>query len=498
MKPETLQKFIKQDYNVLFNGRHGVGKTTMVKEAFDKAGLKWKYFSASTMDPWVDFVGVPRERTDEHGEPYLDLVRPRDFRDDTVEAIFFDEYNRSHKKVRNAVMELIQFKSINGRKFENLRFIWAAINPSDDADHHYDVEEIDPAQEDRFEIHIDLPYKPSKKYFKEKYGAEMAGAACEWWDELGKEAKNEVSPRRLDYALAAHKNGTDLSYILPKKSNFAVLKKRLSTGSVATTLEKMFVDRDTAKAEAFLALENNFSAGITHICKDAIHAAFFLPLLTPEKLSLLLTSKDVVATLVQGTMVEQYHKVARFQRVIDEIVAAGRNVNMTRKLANVALTKSITIKGLSDGVGATPTQAQPTITQPVVHKGAGVFSQASTNTYYANALGQAQGELLSKNSSGRKKAYEVLEGIIPATMSFKEGVDTMRILCEVLNHSQVNTIKRKMVNAAGMLNTAYANIIRVNPNYTIADIRREVRDAGGSTHWASLNSKLSGQLAFTF
>jgi MoxR-like ATPase len=53
---------------------------------------------------------------DEKGS-YLELVRPKAFRDDEVQALFFDEFNRSHKNKRNAVMELMQFKSINGRKF---------------------------------------------------------------------------------------------------------------------------------------------------------------------------------------------------------------------------------------------------------------------------------------------------------------------------------------------------------------------------------------------
>ncbi len=501
MKLETLMTFIKHDYNVLFIGRHGVGKTTMVKEAFDKSGLSWKYFSASTMDPWVDFVGVPRERLDEDGEPYLDLVRPRDFRDDTVEAIFFDEYNRSHKKVRNAVMELIQFKSINGRKFKNLRFVWAAINPPDDADHHYDVEEVDPAQEDRFQIHITLPYKPSKKYFKEQYGAEAATAACEWWDELGKEAKNEVSPRRLDYALTAYRKGIDLSYVLPKKSNFASLKKRLATGSISGTLEKMFKAKDSAKAEEFLALENNFSAGLPYICKDAANAAFFLPVLTSEKLSLMLTSKDATATLVQGVMVEQYHKVPRFQRVIDEIVAAGRNLNMTRKLTNVARTKGIAIKGLSDGASSTPQDQRGQVNpppQPTPPSGAGVFSTVSVNGSYPTATSAAKRELRRKDSHGRKRAYEELVGVIPATMSLQDGIDTMGVLIEILNHSQANTIKRKMPHIAGMMNTAFANIIREDPHYTMADIRRDVRTNGVSAHWASINNKMAGQLAFTF
>ena len=125
-----LDFWIQNNYNVILRGRHGVGKTACIKEAFDRNNLKWLYFSASTMDPWVDFIGVPKEKV-ENGISYLDLVRPKAFAEDEVEALFFDEYNRSASKIRNAVMELIQFKSINGKQFKNLKIVWAAINPED-------------------------------------------------------------------------------------------------------------------------------------------------------------------------------------------------------------------------------------------------------------------------------------------------------------------------------------------------------------------------------
>jgi MoxR-like ATPase len=176
-----LDFWIKEGLNVIFVGKHGVGKTTMVKEAFERNNLKWLYFSSATMDPWVDFIGVPKEKTE--GElTFLELVRPKYFQTDEIEALFFDEFNRSHKKVRNAVMELIQFKSINGKKFNNLKIIWAAVNPDDEEDEElkYDVEKIDPAQLDRFHIHIKIPYKPHYVYFKNRYGNQMADAAIEW------------------------------------------------------------------------------------------------------------------------------------------------------------------------------------------------------------------------------------------------------------------------------------------------------------------------------
>src|SRR5436190_1168224 len=115
--PEILDFWLQHGYNVLFEGRHGVGKTAVVKECFERNNLKWKYFSAATMDPWCDFIGIPKTVKNDGGEDILKYVLPPDFADDSVEALFFDEFNRSHKKVRDAVMELIQFKSINGRPF---------------------------------------------------------------------------------------------------------------------------------------------------------------------------------------------------------------------------------------------------------------------------------------------------------------------------------------------------------------------------------------------
>ena len=67
--------YIENCWNVLFIGRHGVGKTSIVKEAFAGNGLSYRYYSASTMDPWVDLVGVPEEKTNGDGEIYLELVR---------------------------------------------------------------------------------------------------------------------------------------------------------------------------------------------------------------------------------------------------------------------------------------------------------------------------------------------------------------------------------------------------------------------------------------
>ncbi|MGH2612900.1 MAG: ATP-binding protein, partial [Rhabdochlamydiaceae bacterium] len=82
IQPAKLDFWFKNNFNVLFIGKHGVGKTALVNDCFvNRNGLvlgeSFLYFSTPTLDPWVDFVGVPKEVKDENGITYLDLVRPK-------------------------------------------------------------------------------------------------------------------------------------------------------------------------------------------------------------------------------------------------------------------------------------------------------------------------------------------------------------------------------------------------------------------------------------
>jgi hypothetical protein len=210
------------------------------------------------MDPWVDFIGVPKE-VEENGSRHLELVRPKDLQADEVEAIFFDELNRSHKKIRNAVMELIQFKSINGKKFNNLKVIWAAINPEDDEDEEYDVEKLDPAQKDRFHIHINIPYKPDKGYFTNKFGKSKAGLAISWWLSLDKKAQNLISPRRLDYCLEIQDKGGVISDVIDDSKLAGSFRSMMKTHHVLSKVEQLKASNDKQKTKEFINKSSNFS-----------------------------------------------------------------------------------------------------------------------------------------------------------------------------------------------------------------------------------------------
>lgn len=220
-----LQQIIDNNLNLLIEGSHGVGKTEMIKEIFKANNFNYLYFSASTLDP-LDFVGIPRAtQPDENGEQFLEYIRPKAFMKDNIDAIFIDEFNRSPDKVTNALMELMQFKSINGQKLYNLRFIWVAVNPFDD-DSNYAVHRLDPAVKDRFQVQLTIPRDYiNSGYFERKYGIDTVIPFLDWF----KSNSNHkyVSPRRLDYAIEAYNNGIDLKMILPFESNVDDLLQRI-------------------------------------------------------------------------------------------------------------------------------------------------------------------------------------------------------------------------------------------------------------------------------
>lgn len=307
--PRTISKnnldfLVSNNMNVLFVGKHGVGKTAIVKETFENRGLKYKYFSAATMDPWTDFIGVPRAIKDENGNDILDMVLPRDFADGSVEALFFDELNRSPKKIRNAVMELIQFKSINGRKFPNLKVVWAAINPVTD-DEEYDVERLDPALQDRFHVTIEIPYLPSYSFFKKTYG-HIGSAAVKWWKEQDHSVKDLISPRRLDYALQVYSLQGDISQMFDKKVNTKSLKTILKDASYYNNIKEITQSKNKEAAKEFISKNVNNKTTIINLIYDPSNinisqskfVNFWVPFIEKQQLAALISSKKTTNTLL--------------------------------------------------------------------------------------------------------------------------------------------------------------------------------------------------------
>lgn len=429
---DKLDFWIKNNLNVLFIGKHGVGKTSIVLQAFERNNLKWKYFSCSTLDPWVDFIGVPREQKDQNGQSYLDLIRPLEWTTDGIQAIFMDEYNRSHKKIRNAVMELIQFKSINGKKFNNLKIIWAAINPPDSEDIEYDVEKIDAAQRDRFHIYFNIPYKPDTIYFNNKFGKHISSGAIEWWNNLPAEIKNEVSPRRLDYALQIYTLGGDIRDSLPITSNVAKLLISIKRGSIIEVLNNLLnPDTEEKKKYEFFANENDYNFSINHILKNHSKFKQLIKYFPIEKISLIVQENPIVLSYI----VSELKNIPVFQSVLSEIIVANKNekfikiINSKYKQAfNLLFPKPKNVQVLPE-----------TINTSIVN--ASVTADNILKDIYSDQTIVNQDSTLFLSTPKRIIMLKYILANIPPDCTTDDDFTFLLNICDLSNHSSESTLQ---------------------------------------------------------
>lgn len=265
---DQLTDWYDAGLNLMMVGSHGVGKTFRITNLFDaKCPGKWGFLNGSTTDPWTDLIGIPTAETKADGSKVIKYIKPEELSSD-IEAIYVDELNRAPKAVRNALFELIQFKSINGRKFPNLKVVWASINPPGDIDDiHYDVEELDPAMVDRFHIIIKLPTEPSVSYFETKYQS-VGRNLVEWWKQQPEKVKKAVTPRRLEYLAMLYNKGISFDYALPTAANVQMLNRMIESSPVINQYLELKQKQAEAvgaaqkdcleKLDTFVNDENNF------------------------------------------------------------------------------------------------------------------------------------------------------------------------------------------------------------------------------------------------
>lgn len=255
-----LDQWVSTEVNVLLVGEKGVGKSHLIMNTFKRNNLKYAYFSGSTLDPWIHLLGIPKAKMMPDGKEKMEFILPENL-DDDVEAIFCDEWNRTNKVVRNALLELQQFKSINGRKFPKLKMVWGAVNPpkgEEDDGADYDVDELDPAQLDRFHIVVEMPNEPDVKYFKEKFGNYKGRILVDWWKEQSKDALKILSPRRLEYVGTLFDKGLDIKYLLPISANVKDLVKKLSVDEKDDMINQLLLNPTDDGIKDFVENKANF------------------------------------------------------------------------------------------------------------------------------------------------------------------------------------------------------------------------------------------------
>lgn len=287
---ETLFKAIRAGMNVLIEGPHGTGKTALVMEVARELGWTCKYYSASTLDPWIDLVGMPVP--DKEGGRIIFCRDPRLL---DAEIVFFDELNRAQFKVLNAVLEMIQFRSINGEPLPRLKAIIAVCNPCDGS---YQVNDLDPAMSDRFHVQISMEAKLVPDYFTGRFGQFMGKALCDWWiNDLEREQKLMISPRRLQYIGDMVKADIDPSLSLLKndKITWSLLKRRLA-------------QQPPVSMQDFLGNPQMYAEKVAADPDIALRFAALLPQIHPRDMA---TVRDIILSLPPEMLV-MIHRSAPF------------------------------------------------------------------------------------------------------------------------------------------------------------------------------------------
>lgn len=231
-----IQSYMKNDFNVLISGEAGTGKTHMILGAAKNLGLTVKYYSASTLDPYADLVGIPVPQNDSKN---IEFYRPRDI--DEAEVIVFDELNRADSKTLNTVFELVQFRSINGERLPKLRSVMAAINPNDG---NYTVDELDMALVDRFDAYLQSEPSIDMPYFKSVFGADVAKAVSTFWNDYERNRKN-----------SSRSSKNTMAYISPRRME-KIVSAFLKLPSQATVAETLPPDVNISPRELYNVLNN--------------------------------------------------------------------------------------------------------------------------------------------------------------------------------------------------------------------------------------------------
>ena len=172
---KSLLQTLPTDYSIMLRAKHGVGKSSVVKQAAEE--LKIEFFDVRLSQCEVgDIKGLPfideAEKRTTFAKPYW---WPRD--PESKGILFFDELNRASKDVLQAIFEICLDRRLDG---ENLPSGWRVVTAIN-ADDEYDVVELDPALLDRWFV---VDFDPSHK---------------EW---LKWAAQNSVSSEVIDFVRA--------------------------------------------------------------------------------------------------------------------------------------------------------------------------------------------------------------------------------------------------------------------------------------------------------
>ena len=149
---KTILANMPNDKSVMLHAKHGVGKSSVVKQVAESLNIGFYDVRLSQCEVG-DIKGLPYTDTDSSGKKVVRFAKPEWFPTDKDSSgiLFFDELNRASKDVLQAVFEICLDRRLDGVDLPAGWRVVSAVNSDDD----YDVVELDPALADRW-FHIDF------------------------------------------------------------------------------------------------------------------------------------------------------------------------------------------------------------------------------------------------------------------------------------------------------------------------------------------------------
>jgi hypothetical protein len=306
--------------NVLMSGKHGIGKTEVVREFASSNNMHCETLILSLVDE-SDLQGMPylEGKTTCFAEPIW-LARMKQANKEGKHCVLFlDELNRAPTTIRNASMSLILDRKINEHELPTLNgmktMVISAINPSDE----YDTQDLDIAQVDRFgyyDVEVDvkgwlewsngkvnnivrsfIAENPSKLHFTPEETMDSIGATPRSWTMLGEYINNiDMIPSNLQIGIIASKIGLALG---SQFYNFMLTYETVVTvADVEEFISKLEINKDNIHSMA-LKLKTELIPNVESITQqDLINQMWDKYLLDEGKVRDLTTQKDIMPLLV--------------------------------------------------------------------------------------------------------------------------------------------------------------------------------------------------------
>jgi hypothetical protein len=120
---EHVARSLQIGGNIAVFGRRGSGKTQIAKQQIKKSGLKEIYLNLSVLER-VDLGGFPRVMGSSRDETFVSYMLPFFYRHlmtgNEKCALLLDEMDKADPSLWAPLLELVQFRSINGQELPNL------------------------------------------------------------------------------------------------------------------------------------------------------------------------------------------------------------------------------------------------------------------------------------------------------------------------------------------------------------------------------------------